>query len=105
MKTIKGIIALSLLAVLLCSAAAFAESMPYFRPESNLKTVWRCQHCGKVAEGNWGKMTAGSCTHFFHDWKITELNPSDYKKQMEETERKKQQEFQQWHWGHMQGWW
>ena len=99
MKTIKSIIALSFMALLLCSEAAFAGQV----------WVLRCQHCGKVAKDDWEKMTAGSCTHFFHDWRLVELNPSDYKKQMkkqkEETDRKKQQEFQQWHYGHMQGWW
>lgn len=94
MKTIKSIIVLSLLALLLCSEAAFAEQ------------VWRCQHCGKVAEGSFGKFSAGICSNLLgHYWVPIVLDHSDYKKQMKETERKKQQEFQQWHYGHMQGWW
>lgn len=70
------------------------------------KTYYRCRKCGKVAESGFGKLAAGSCSGFVHDW-VTEIadstNDSKYQKQVEETRQKAGGEA--WYYGHTQGWW
>lgn len=91
-----------IIAVLSVCVMMFAVVQPaYAVPQ----TYYRCRKCGKVADSEFGKLTAGSCSGFVHDW-VTETvdsNESKYQKQMEETRQKAAGEA--WFYGHTQGCW
>ena len=70
---------------------------------SNFIFSWKCTICGKKVDSDFGKLSAGACSGFIHDWVQIVSSPLNYQQQRKETER--QQAAETWMIGHSMGWW